>query len=470
MINKRADEGDWDDWADALPSQFLSKQDKSLIKNQLKLTLDDKQSQFDEIMSLTNPVVKKEMLRDFSNNCDSTAVYLKAMALPRQKYQVMLPVPTMKDNEVYAPNYKDGEKVALIRYPHGGTFEIPIVTVNNKQADAIKMIGKNPADAVCVNSKVAARLSGADFDGDTVMVIPTGGKYKITSTPPLKDLEGYDPKDSYGAHETKVNSRGETEYYRNGMKYKVISKSNQTEVEMGKITNLITDMTLKGADEKELAQAVRHSMTVIDAKKHKLDYRQSEIDNNISALKKKYQPHTDDDGFGGASTLISLAKSEVRVDKKKGSPRIDPVTGKLIQKTDDSTYVDKKGVEQKRKQTSTRMTETDDANTLSSGTTQEKLYAAYANTLKRMANTARLAILATPPMKYNPSAKKTYAKEVSILLARLNLAEKNAPLERKAQYITQAKMQVLISSNPDLKFDKAMRDIKPYLAIIEAGA
>ena len=35
------------------------------------------------------------------------------------------------------------------------------------------MIGKTSQDAIGINSKVADRLSGADFDGDTVMGIPT---------------------------------------------------------------------------------------------------------------------------------------------------------------------------------------------------------------------------------------------------------------------------------------------------------
>lgn len=174
LINKRAEEGDWNEWSDNLPSQFLSKQSITLIKKQLNLATTDKQAEFDEIMSLTNPTVKKALLKSFSDDCDSAAIHLQAAALPRQKYQVILPITSMKDNEVYAPNYKNGEQVALIRYPHGGTFEIPILTVNNKQADARKILGNTPADAIGINSKVADRLSGADFDGDTVMVIPTG--------------------------------------------------------------------------------------------------------------------------------------------------------------------------------------------------------------------------------------------------------------------------------------------------------
>lgn len=172
LINKRAEEGDWGEWSKTLPSQFLSKQSLTLIKKQLGLAKADKQAEYDEICSLTNPTVKKALLKSFADDCDAAAVHLQAAALPRQKYQVILPLTTIKDNEVYAPNYKDGETVALIRYPHGGTFEIPILKVNNKLAEGKSVLGNTPADAIGINKKNADRLSGADFDGDTVMVIP----------------------------------------------------------------------------------------------------------------------------------------------------------------------------------------------------------------------------------------------------------------------------------------------------------
>ena len=324
LINKRAEEGDWGEWADKLPSQFLSKQNLSLVKRQLGLASADKQAEFDEIMSLTNPTVKKSLLKSFSDDCDSAAVHLHAAALPRQKYQVILPVPSMKDNEIYAPNYNDGEKVALVRYPHGGLFEIPILTVNNKHKEAKKLIGANAKDAVCINSKVAERLSGADFDGDTAMVIPTGGSVRISSKPPLKALEGFDPKMEYPE--------------RPGMKYMKTGKKDNTQNEMGKISNLITDMTLLGASDDELARAVRHSMVVIDAAKHKLDYKKSEADNNIKALKKKYQGHVDPETgrySEGTGTIVSRAKGQQSVLKRQGSPIIDPETGKQSWKVAD---------------------------------------------------------------------------------------------------------------------------------------
>lgn len=355
LINKRADEGDWDDWSNAIPSQFLSKQSLSLAKKQLNLARLDKEQEFDDIKNLTNPTIKKHLLEDFANNCDSAAVSLKAAALPGQKYHVIIPINSLKDTEVYAPNYENGTKLALIRYPHGGTFEIPILTVNNKHAEAKKQLGTDAIDAIGITSKVAERLSGADFDGDTVMCIPThdaNGKVKITSTKPLKGLEGFDPKLNYGADKVVEGPDGSKHYYRNGREYR---KMTNTQTEMGVISNLITDMTLAGASADELARAVRHSMVVIDAEKHGLDYKQSELDNNIAGLKKEYQRHVDADGnvrYGGASTLISLASSQTSVPKRQGSPKINikgeewydpsrPEGALVYKKADDLYYPDR---------------------------------------------------------------------------------------------------------------------------------
>lgn len=442
LINKRAEEGDWEEWADKLPSQFLSKQSLALVNKQLNLAASDKMAEFDEICSLTNPTVKKSLLKSFADDCDAAAVHLQAAALPRQKYQVILPITSMKDNEVYAPNYKDGETVALIRYPHGGTFEIPILKVNNKQAEARKVLGNTPKDAVGINSKVAERLSGADFDGDTVMVIPcnsSNSKVKITSTPPLKGLEGFDPKLEYGGKPTGT-----------------FKQMKNTQKEMGVISNLITDMTLKGATQDELARAVRHSMVVIDAEKHKLDYKQSEIDNGIKALKKKYQGSIDEDGryHEGASTLISRAKSETSVTKRQGSPRIDELTGEYIWKTtDDPTYVDKRtGKVKERTQQSTKMAETKDAYSLISETDTpiERAYANYANKLKALGNQARLEILSTQKIPYSASAKETYFDEWKSLDSKLSIALKNAPRERQAQTMANAVVAAKKKDNPDM--------------------
>ncbi len=146
-VNKLREEGDWSEYAKSLSSQFLSKQDLPLIKKQLNLAYDEKKTQYNEIMSLQNPALKKTLLESFADDCDASAVHLKAAALPRQAMQVILPIPSMSDKEIYAPNYKNGEKVCLVRYPHGGTFEIPELTVNNNQVKAKKALG-NAKDAV----------------------------------------------------------------------------------------------------------------------------------------------------------------------------------------------------------------------------------------------------------------------------------------------------------------------------------
>lgn len=450
LINKRADEGDWDEWADALPSQFLSKQSKTLAQKQLDLAKSYKLAEFDEYRSLTNPTIKKYLLNKFADECDSAAVDLKAASLPGQKYHVIIPVNSLRDDEVYAPNYANGTKLALIRYPHGGTFEIPICTVNNKHEKAKKLLGTDVIDAVGINSKVAERLSGADFDGDTVMCIPTHdpkGKVKITSTQKLQGLEGFDPKTAYGP-----------DTYKDKPNVKIMGKK-LTQTEMGKISNLITDMTLAGASDDEKAAAVRHSMVVIDANKHKLDYKQSEVDNNIKALTQKYQPKFNEDGdvigYGGASTIISRSKGQVSVVKRQGSPIVnlkgskdyDPTKpeGSLIyKKADDAEYsytkVNKKTgattvVTKTRTQKSTKMAETDDATTLVSNARHpmELIYAQYANSMKDLANRARIEAANTGKIATTLSAKKAYQGEVDSLNQKLDNALKNNPREREAQ-------------------------------------
>jgi hypothetical protein len=286
------------------------------------------------------------------------------------------------------------------------------------------------------------------------MVIPCNSSRSsvhINSKPALKGLEGFDPKLEYG---------GKTEGSFKRMK--------NTQTEMGKISNLITDMTLRGATDDELARAVRHSMVVIDAEKHGLDYKQSERDNGIAELKKKYQGRVDEDGkyHEGASTLISRAKSEVSVLKRQGTPKIDPKTGELIFKEVHEEYVHKNGKTQVRTQKSTRMAETKDARSLSSGTPQEEAYASYANTMKSMANQARRSMLETGKLRYSPSAKITYATEVSSLNAKLNRALLNAPKERQAQLLANTTVSAKKKENPDMT--KAEIKKEKQRALVEA--
>ena len=498
LINKKSDEGDWSEWADGLPSQFLSKQSTSLAKRQLNIAANDRYAEFDRICEITNPTIKKYLLNSFADDCDGAAVNLKAAALPGQKYHAIIPINALKDTEIYAPDYPDGSKLALVRYPHAGIFEIPILTVNNKNATAKKILGKDITDAVGITKATADQLSGADFDGDTVMCIPTNyGNVSIKSKPYLKELKGFDAKAEYGTYAGENGDR----YNFNGDKIRVMTKRD-TQREMGVISNLITDMTLAGATDEEMARAVKHSMVVIDSEKHKLDWKRSEVENNIAELKRNYQRTVLPDGSiktGGAATIISKAKSTERVPKRRGQAVIDKETGAKSYKlanADDLYYVEreydkKTGIVtlrttagkkiqydskdpvatekykpirkfnddgtvsytnkdgdisyrwRVRTQDSTKMAETDDARTLVSASQHpmELIYADYANSMKALANRARKEMISTGNLEHNPAATKTYQAEVDSLMAKLNEAEKNSVRERQAIRLANAEVK-----------------------------
>ena len=433
-INKLKEEGDWDTMSRNVSSQFLSKQPKKLIENQLNLTVADYKAQYDEIMRYDNPTVKKKLLNDFADTVEGTSMTLKASAFPGQSTKVILPINKIKETEAYCPTYENGTRLALIRYPHAGTFEIPIVTVNNKNVSGKRNLGAIQ-DAIGINAKVAERLSGADFDGDTVMAIPVTDKVNIKSTRALKALEGFDPKTAYAVPEGNPNNVR-------------LMKKEEKQREMGVISNLITDMTLRGADEDELARAVKHSMVVIDAEKHKLDYKRSERENGIPELKQKWQIRVDEEGathYGGASTLLSRRKQTVRVPERRGSVRVDKETGEYIYKESGRTFTDPKtGKERKAEDTVSLISETKDARTLSSGTIQENLYADFSNKLKAMANQARKEAVNMKGIQRNPEAAKTYAPEVASLKEKYNNMVANKPKERKAMLIANANIKAKI--------------------------
>ena len=519
LINKKSSEGDWSEWSNGLPSQFLSKQPESLATRQLDLAKYDRYDEFESICAINNPTIKKHFLKSFAEDCDGAAVNLKAASLPNQGYHVIIPINNQKDTEIYAPDYKDGTKLALVRYPHGGIFEIPVLTVNNKNPMAKKMLGNDATDVVGITSKVASQLSGADFDGDTVMCIPTDyGKIRINRSEYLKDLKGFEGKDEYG-----TEHRSDGYYNKYGDKVKIMQKS-EVQREMGTISNLITDMTLAGASEDELARAIKHSMVVIDAEKHKLDYKRSEIENNISELKRSYQRTLLPDGSiktGGASTIISKAKGVEYVNKRRGQARIDPETGKAtyldalpsdlyfvkrdkdkktgltVMRTEDGKKIlyDPKNPEDREKyapvgtydretgtmrftnkagdivyktetrtQKSTKMAETDDAYDLVSASRHpmELIYADYANSMKSLANQARKELMATGNLEYKPSAAKVYKQEVDSLMARLNEAEKNSVRERQASRLTNAEVGKKIAEKKAQGEEPEAKDVRKW--------
>lgn len=442
------EEGDWDKWSRSLSSQMLSKQSPALARAQLDMTYERRLAEYETIMALTNPTVRKKLLQEFADGTDSAAVHLKAAALPRQASRVILPINSMKPNEIYAPSFRDGERVALVRYPHGGTFEIPELTVNNRQREAKSILGQ-ARDAVGIHSSVAERLSGADFDGDTVLVIPNGSS-RVKSTPALEQLKDFNPRTQYSAYE--------------GMK-RITPKHMQKQ--MGDISNLITDMTIKKASTSEIARAVKHSMVVIDSEKHNLDYKRSAQDNGIAQLKTKYQ----DGPSSGATTLISRAGSQIRVPNRierrvsEGGP-IDPKTGAKVYTPTGETYVNRKGETVVRTTISKKLAETNDANTLSSNTPIERVYADHSNRLKGLANQARLDMLKTPRLEKSPSAAKVYAEQVKSLDAKLNTALRNAPLERQAQVLAGMTVKAKVDANPTM--DRTQRKRIEAQALEEA--
>lgn len=453
--------GDWDKWSRSLPSQMLSKQSPTLAKQQLDISYDRRLRELDEISSLTNPAVKRTLLKSFSEDADSAAVHLKAAALnQRTGYKVLIPIKSIKENEVYAPSLRDGEKVALVRFPHGGTFEIPQVTVNNRNREAGKIIGKDVTDAIGIHHKVAERLSGADFDGDTVLAIPND-RGTIKSTPALKKLEGFEPHTAYKKYDGMRTVDGGKWDAKNKRVDYGGKKPNpgQMQQEMGAISNLITDMTIRGANSDELSRAVRHSMVIIDSEKHVLDYKSSERDNGIRALKETYQGiHPRTKQPRGASTLISRAGAETRINARKARPAkeggpIDRSTGKKMWVEKGDTYVDRRTGKVKRSQEKhKRLAVTDDAYALidAPGTRIEKVYADYSNSVKDLGNKARKEMVNTKSIPYSPSAKKTYSKEVASLESKLNVARKNAPRERQARAIAASIVNQKKRANPEL--------------------
>lgn len=468
-LNFVNEEGTWEKWDKNLPSQFLGKQPPALARQQLNIDASGREREFDEIKKLTNPVLRQTLLEDFAGNCDSAAVHLKAASLPRQATAVIVPAKSLKENEVYAPWLDNGEEVVLVRFPHGGIFEIPRLKVNNKNREAKNRIGSGSADAICINPKTAGVLSGADFDGDTVLVLPTKNN-GIVNKEPYKELKEFDHQTIYA---TTPEERKALKIWDKG--------SRREQTEMGKISNLITDMTLQGAPDDELIRAVKHSMVIIDTGKHKLDYKRSYQDNRIKELVQKYQPHYDEKAdkmrYGGASTLLSRSKKDVEVQavksyykinekgkdyydptkpegaklyvpdtslkpKRKKTDQFDPKTGKPIYET--LGYVPKT-----RK--STMMMEAEDAYTLTSGgskrmpgTEIEATYAEYANRMKALGNEARKAAIKAgyEQNKKNSTASKTYAREVDHLMYQMNEAKKNAPLERRALALAQSKVEI----------------------------
>lgn len=480
LINKRADEGDWGDWSKKFPAQFLSKQPLEFINRQLSATKKESREELDNILALSNDNVKKILLNKFSDAADTQAADLAATSVDGTMYQVLLPINSLPDNQIYAPNFQDGDVVSLVRFPHAGPFEIPTLVVNNSNQEGDKMITKDARDAVGVNANVLKKLSGADCDGDTVLVIPNKNGVVVNSEPMLPGLKNFDIEMEYGDHEGN----------------RIMKKGRQQQNQMGRVTNLIGDMGIFGATNPEKEKAIKHSMVVIDAVKHRYDWKKSEIDNEIDGLKRTYQKKKavvqSNRDYGGASTLITRAGAEKRIqgEIKDGEYRINPVTGKsrivridpetgeklwriedrpyqfymdpndrdengkkrteadrrMFKTSDENIYRSKDGSkllpkdqlvlskEYHKYDSRPAMFFTNDANSLVSVLRHpvELAYADYANYMKSLANEARKATLDLKPIVYSPQANRTYITEVDSLNKKYIELEKRKPVEAEA--------------------------------------
>lgn len=462
-VNIVNEEGDWGNWSKALSAQFLSKQPTTVVHERLKATMKQVQDEYESIQKVTNPVIKKQLMESFVSDLESKQVHMKAAAPKGFQGHVILPVPDMKENEVYAPNYKNGEKVVLIRYPHGGRFEIPELTVNNNSV-ARKMISKDSPDAIGIHPKVASKMSGADFDGDTAYVIPNN-KGKFKSRDSLKELKNFDPN----MYADKPGT------------FTPITKRYQQTL-MGVVSNLITDMTLQGAPSNEIARAVKHSMVVIDAEKHKLNYKRSAEENGIDALMKRYMTHVDKVKYGDLERYNPKTR---RVDKVIDPDKLkkDLTPGKeytsastIISRHKQSVITDGYQVEipdPKSKSGGTKMVwrnkkETylvnmvKDANVFlgANATKTEHHYADYINELKAFKNKVDSEMSGIKMPARDPKAAKIYAEEVLSMKDKVNQVKINRIKERQAQRMAEVSSKAEIARRSEdevLKKDEISR-------------
>ena len=462
-VNIVNEEGDWGSWSKALSAQFLSKQPTTVVHERLKATMKQVQDEYESIQKVTNPVIKKQLMESFVSDLESKQVHMKAAAPKGFQGHVILPVPDMKENEVYAPNYKNGEKVVLIRYPHGGRFEIPELTVNNNSV-ARKMISKDSPDAIGIHPKVASKMSGADFDGDTAYVIPNN-KGKFKSRDSLKELKNFDPN----MYADKPGT------------FTPITKRYQQTL-MGVVSNLITDMTLQGAPSNEIARAVKHSMVVIDAEKHKLNYKRSAEENGIDALMKRYMTHVDKVKYGdlerynpktrrldkvidpdklkkdltpgkeytSASTIISRHKQSVITDGYQvevPDPKSKSGGTKMVWRNKKETYL---------------VNMVKDANVFlgPNATKTEHHYADYINELKAFKNKVDSEMSSIKMPARDPKAAKIYAEEVLSMKDKVNQVKINRIKERQAQRMAEVSSKAEIARRSEdevLKKDEISR-------------
>lgn len=458
-------EGDWNDYHPTIASQMLSKQRIPFIKERLNDTIKMHQESFDKIMSITNPIVKKKLLEDLGGDpndptkrgaIDTAQIHLRAIGEQGTRFKTLISNPWLKPNEIYAPDYKNGEHVVLVRYPHGGTFEIPDLVVNNKNTKSKKLLG-NAIDGIGIHPETARILSGADFDGDTALIMPNNnGRIKSSdarTTHAFKSLREFDPNTYELTSKADLPYEGKVKNKYSGVEEtKMIYPGRHItprykQTEMGNVSNMITDMTIRGATNDELIRAVKYSMVVIDSEKHHLDYKQAKDDLGISALQKRYMTKIDPDTGRksiGANTLISVSKHDLGLSKEKRKELLDAGL---------SQYEINKEMQKHGKLLPT-LADQGKLSKINSGTPVEALYQNYIERLQTMKETARKTVSEIKTPERSDVARKVFKNEVASLGSKIKSIQSQAPLERKAQIEANRAYREYVHSNPDISTDR----------------
>lgn len=521
-VNILREEGDWGNYSLSLPSQFLAKQNVPLVKEQLKATVQEKKDYIDTLSKISDPQVRNKLLEDFADSLDSQAIHLNAAGVSEQRTQVILPCTSLRGTEynedgsvkrygeVYAPGYGDGQKVAIIRYPHANICELPILIVNNNNEEGRRTIGFGK-DAIGLPKSALEQLSGADTDGDTGTVIPVSmlnnKGLTVDSKAYFKELVGFDAESTWPYVE------GVTQ---KSKKWNGIDKEGKTMTkaergqEMGLVTNLIMDMSTLGdaVSHDEHVRAIKYSMVAIDAYKHNIDWRQAKEDLNITGLYSKYSSTS----RGGGMTLFTRAKSMKQdvpeykegayvTDSKTGKTKkllIDPETGeklftytngthsKKVGETEDGKGIYDDSVREPNKVSVEKLRyawmQGKGAASLASDnpSTKEQMYVEYSDTLHALANSVRRmlsddsyhvidsdgkTIKKVDSKTYREKAKQNATEEdadiIASLRAKLEVAKRNAPKERLAQVYANAAIKARLESNPSIKDDDdALKKLK----------
>lgn len=433
------DDESWDKWKRSLSPQILSKQPIELARKQLALAYENKEREYNDILKVDNPTFKRQLLAEFADSCDSDAVDLKAAPVHDQTTNVILPISSLKDDEIYAPYYENGQELYLFRFPHAGKFEIAKCRVNNDNPEGKEVLGTTPWKAVGINANVAARLSGADFDGDTTLIIPASSA-NIQTQKPLEDLVNFNHLDIYHKQPNQVKT-GDKKDGGDGFR---------KQQEMGKITNLITDMTAMNASEDEIARAVKYSMVVIDAEKHNLDWRRCKEDCKITELYQKYQGKKG----GGGVTIMTRSRSRIDIPEREEIRYPSQMTPEEKERWDrgekiyrETGRLNKNGKLVKEK-TDRMSIEKDARNLIKKGYDIEYVYADHANKLKELALISRAESRRIGPTKENTEARKVYPAEYESLKKKYADTMLNKPRERQAQLIASKNIERLKQANP----------------------